>query len=282
MVARAPPCSITSGRSSGVTGSPSSPSATGAATCLPSAAPSTARSTLAGRWAAAEEMLEAAVEDFSRSRPAMVGGPLVGLAELRRRQARPDEAAGCSTGRAGRSAQLCRARLALDEGDAARAVELVERLLRQAPAESQLDRAPALELLVRARVARGELEQAARRSSPCGRSSGWSGPSRCAPSPSWPRACSRPPAVSTSGRERCSRTPSIAFSGSARRSRPRRRGSSWRCACLRSVAPRWPSRRRRAPAIELVGLGAGCGGAARATASRGRNRLRSRGPADGS
>jgi LuxR family transcriptional regulator, maltose regulon positive regulatory protein len=40
-------------------------------------------------------------------------------------------------------------------------VELVERLLRQAPAERRLDRAPALELLVRARVARGELEEAA-------------------------------------------------------------------------------------------------------------------------
>ena len=114
-----------------------------------------------GQWQKAEEMLEAAVEDFSSSRPAMVGGPLVGLAELRRRQARAKEAA-LLLDRAGpwAPAQLCRARLALDRGEARRAVELVERLLRQAPAERKLDRAPALELLVRARVTRGELEEA--------------------------------------------------------------------------------------------------------------------------
>ncbi|MQA76157.1 MAG: hypothetical protein GEU88_17785 [Solirubrobacterales bacterium] len=114
-----------------------------------------------GRWDDAEQMLEASVEDFSRSRPAMVGGPLVGLAELRRRQARGEEAARLLD-RAAPSApaQLCRARLALDRGEARRAAELVERLLRQAPAERKLDRAPALELLVRARLARGELEEA--------------------------------------------------------------------------------------------------------------------------
>jgi ATP/maltotriose-dependent transcriptional regulator MalT len=114
-----------------------------------------------GRWANAEAMLQASVEDFSRSRPAMVGGPLVGLAELRRRQARAEEA-GLLLDQAGPSAaaQLCRARLALDRGEARRAVELVERLLRQAPAQRKLDRAPALEHLVRARVARGEFEEA--------------------------------------------------------------------------------------------------------------------------
>ena len=114
-----------------------------------------------GQWTDAEEMLEASVEDFSRSRPAMVAGPLVGLAELRRRQARAEEAA-LLLDQAGplASAQLCRARLALDQGDPRRAVELVERLLRQAPAKRKLDRPPALELLVRARVARGELEEA--------------------------------------------------------------------------------------------------------------------------
>jgi LuxR family maltose regulon positive regulatory protein len=114
-----------------------------------------------GQWADAEELLEASVEDFSRSRPAMVAGPLVGLAELRRRQARAEEAARLLD-RAGpvAPAQLCRARLALDQDEPRRAVEMVERLLRQAPAGRKLGRAPALELLVRARVARGELEQA--------------------------------------------------------------------------------------------------------------------------
>jgi DNA-binding NarL/FixJ family response regulator len=114
-----------------------------------------------GRWSDAEAMLEASVEDFSRSRPAMVGGPLAGLAELRRRQGRPREAAALldQVGPSA-SAQLCRARLALDRGEARRAVELGERLLRRAPAERSLDRLAALEHLVHARVALGALEEA--------------------------------------------------------------------------------------------------------------------------
>ena len=114
-----------------------------------------------GRWSAAEAMLEAAIDDFSRSRPAWVGGPLVGLAELRRRQGRPGDAERLLD-RAGASAKahLCRARLALDRGRTQQAVDRLERLLRQLPADRGLDRAPALELLVHARAARGELEEA--------------------------------------------------------------------------------------------------------------------------
>src|ERR671922_1362945 len=115
-----------------------------------------------GEWVDAEEMLQASIEHFSRSRPAMVGGPLVGLAELRRRQGRVEEAV-CLLDRAGavQAAQHCRARLALDRGESARAVELAERFLRQVPADRKLDRASGLELLARARTARGELEQVA-------------------------------------------------------------------------------------------------------------------------
>ena len=114
-----------------------------------------------GRWAEAEELFEAAVEDFTCSRPAMVGGPLAGLAELRRRQGRTADAMALLD-RAGSSgpAQLCRARLALDRGDAREATELLERLLRQAPEEAGLDRAPALELLVHARATCGKLQEA--------------------------------------------------------------------------------------------------------------------------
>ncbi len=114
-----------------------------------------------GRWSDAEAMLEASVEDFSRSRPAWVGGPRVGLAELRRRQGRTADAerlldeAGASS-----KAHLCRARLALDRGKPLQAAELLERLLRQVPPDRSLDRAPALELLVHARAAHGELEEA--------------------------------------------------------------------------------------------------------------------------
>ena len=114
-----------------------------------------------GRWAEAEAVLAASVEDFLQSRPAWVASPLVGLAELRRRQGRDEEAV-LLLDQAGphSAAQLCRARIALDRGDARRAGELAERFLRQVPAHRRLSRAPALELLVRARTARGELEEA--------------------------------------------------------------------------------------------------------------------------
>jgi ATP/maltotriose-dependent transcriptional regulator MalT len=115
-----------------------------------------------GRWPEAERMLDAAVEDFSRSRPALVGSALVALAELRRRQGRPVDAARLLD-RAGATsaAQLCRARIALDRADARAAAELAERVLRQVPEPAQLARLPALELLVRARIALGELDAAA-------------------------------------------------------------------------------------------------------------------------
>ena len=115
-----------------------------------------------GRFAEAEAVLELSVEDFSHSRPAWAGAPLAALAELRRRQGRPEDAA-LLLDRAGSSQteQLCRARLALDRGEPLRAAELLERLLRNVPAHRKLERAPILELLVEARIARGELSEAA-------------------------------------------------------------------------------------------------------------------------
>ena len=115
-----------------------------------------------GSWSDAEALLVASIDDYAGSRPARVGSPLVVLADLRRRQGKSDEAA-MLLDRAGTGpgAQLCRAALALDGGDSLRAVELLERLLRQAPEHQELGRAPALELLIRARIARGELEEAA-------------------------------------------------------------------------------------------------------------------------
>ena len=111
-----------------------------------------------GRWAQAEAMLEAASEDFGRSRPASAAGPLVELAELRRRQNRADEARALLD-RAGHSSavQLCRARLALDDGASATAIELLQ-VLRAADQGPQ--QAPALALLIRALVARSRLAEA--------------------------------------------------------------------------------------------------------------------------
>ncbi|MGH3035657.1 MAG: hypothetical protein ACRDMU_00620, partial [Gaiellaceae bacterium] len=116
-----------------------------------------------GEWLEAEAALAAAHDDYSRSRPPWAGGPLLGLAELRRRQGRSTEAAELLAEVGGAApAQVCRARLALDRGEALRAVELLERVLRQLPEQRRLTRFPALELLVHARIARGELEEAAR------------------------------------------------------------------------------------------------------------------------
>ena len=109
-----------------------------------------------GRWTDAETMLEAAIDDFLRSRPGMVGGPRAGLAELRRRLGRAADAARlCEQAEGSSTSLLCLARLALDRGAAQEAAELVERLLRKVPEHRRLSRAPALDLLVRARAAGG-------------------------------------------------------------------------------------------------------------------------------
>jgi DNA-binding CsgD family transcriptional regulator len=112
-----------------------------------------------GRWAEAEALLEGSVEAFARSRPAYASGPLAGLAELRRRQGRREEAAELLE-RAGPTAeaQLCRARLALEAGETEAATELLERLRRRHPGP---DQAPVQELLARASIAAGDLERAA-------------------------------------------------------------------------------------------------------------------------
>ena len=115
-----------------------------------------------GRWAEAARLLEAAHDDFARSRPAWVAGPLVELAELRRRQGRLGETerlltdAGPSPG-----AILCRARVLLDRGDPRGAADRGQRVLRRTPAGSPRQ-ADALELVLRGRLALGDLAGAER------------------------------------------------------------------------------------------------------------------------
>ena len=121
-----------------------------------------------GRWAAAEALLEAAVEDFTRARPGMTGGALAALAELRRRQGRDDAArALLERAGAGASAELVRARLALDGGDARAAAERAERAAPPAPAARRaLARAPALELLAHACAAAARPRRGGGRAAP--------------------------------------------------------------------------------------------------------------------
>jgi DNA-binding NarL/FixJ family response regulator len=114
-----------------------------------------------GEWQQAESELQAAAEDYSRSRPAFLGGVLARLAELRRRQGRWSEAESLLEDAGGREALLCRTRLALDRNESLRAAEMAERCLRRVPEPQRLERAPALELLVRARAQLGELSAAA-------------------------------------------------------------------------------------------------------------------------
>jgi DNA-binding CsgD family transcriptional regulator/tetratricopeptide (TPR) repeat protein len=115
-----------------------------------------------GDWAAGELELTAAVGDLQAARPAMAGGALARLGELRARQGRADEARALfeSAGNHPR-AVVGLGSLALHAGDPAAATDAAERVLRRLSPAAVLDRLPALELLVRARVALGELEAAA-------------------------------------------------------------------------------------------------------------------------
>ena len=114
-----------------------------------------------GTWLEAETELTAATEELASCRPGMTADGLVRLAELRRRQGRLVEAADMFD-RAGTHglAALGRAELATDGGDARAAAEQAERCLRHVPAHHRTDRAAGLDLLVRARVAAGDLDGA--------------------------------------------------------------------------------------------------------------------------
>lgn len=116
-----------------------------------------------GEFREAERLLEAAADDLSHSRPPLAPMALSLLAELRRRQGRTHEAEQLLERSGASSAgQLCRARMALDRGDALTAIELCQRNLRQTPDHCLIDRAPALELLIRAYAAHGERDPAQR------------------------------------------------------------------------------------------------------------------------
>ncbi len=116
-----------------------------------------------GAWAEAETELTAATKELQRSRPALAVEGVVRLAELRRRQGRLQEAETLFNQVDFHPlAQLGRAALALDEGDAATACERAERFLRHIPREDRTERAAGLELLARAQVMGGARVDARR------------------------------------------------------------------------------------------------------------------------
>jgi LuxR family maltose regulon positive regulatory protein len=112
-----------------------------------------------GDWKEAEAELEAATRELEASRPGKVADGIVRLAELRRRQGRLEEA-GRLLERVSFSphALFGLAALALDRDQAADALDLVDRFLRQIPDENRTDRAAACELAVRAHAALGQID----------------------------------------------------------------------------------------------------------------------------
>jgi DNA-binding NarL/FixJ family response regulator len=114
-----------------------------------------------GEWSAAEAELRSNLGALADIHPNRIADGMVRLAELRRRQGLLDEAGRLLEAADGHFlAPLVRAELALDRGDAAAAAHEAERSLRRLPAEGLTDRAPALEIIVRARLAAGERDAA--------------------------------------------------------------------------------------------------------------------------
>jgi LuxR family maltose regulon positive regulatory protein len=115
-----------------------------------------------GRWPEAEQSLTEATERLGPERPSWSGLAIVRLADLRRRQGRFAEAEELLEQRPGNPlAPLVMAELALDRGDADAAVHVLEPVLRRVSAENRTLRAAPVELMVRAKVATGDVEAAA-------------------------------------------------------------------------------------------------------------------------
>lgn len=120
-----------------------------------------------GEWSEAEKMLQSALATFESKRPMAIPSTAAQLGDLRRRQGRVDEALALFARAEGNTlAILGQATIALDRGDRERCAELVDRLQRRRMAEKWVERAIALELLVRARrdeAALAELREVAQK-----------------------------------------------------------------------------------------------------------------------
>lgn len=113
-----------------------------------------------GKWGEAERTLRTVCREFAHVRAKADDG-LVRLAELRRRQGRPDDAAALLAEIAEpRIGAVVGAALALDRGDAHAAAAEAERFLRGVGERDRFERVRALELVVRARLALGDRADA--------------------------------------------------------------------------------------------------------------------------
>lgn len=112
-----------------------------------------------GDWAAAERELVTTRRALAETRPSWAPEAAVRLADLRRRQGRWDEAERLfAESEPHLLAVLGQGELCLDRGRPLEAAGFAERLLRRLPESNLTQRAGALELLVRARASRNDLE----------------------------------------------------------------------------------------------------------------------------
>ena len=201
-----------------------------------------------GDWTAAEAELRANLGPLADIHPNRIADGMVRLAELRRRQGLFEEADRLLEAADGHFlAPLVRAALALDRGDAAGAAHEAERSLRRLPDGGLTDRAPALEMLVRARLAAGDTDGARPQPASCGRSRRARAPPRAprprrSPTASWP-----PPPGSGRRRGAPSRTRSTSTRAPAGAGRQRTLAVSSPVRSVRSATTRPPSARRAPP-----------------------------------
>lgn len=122
-----------------------------------------------GDWQQAEGELTAAAEELGRSRLGRGEEALVRLAELRRRQGRTTEAEALLERAAGhRFHPLVTGLLALDRGDAERALDEAARFLRRVGPADGFEQLAGLDLLVRAAIACGDVAAAEQASAEIG------------------------------------------------------------------------------------------------------------------
>lgn len=115
-----------------------------------------------GDWDEAEAELTAATHELQQARPALTAPPVARLGVLRLRQGRFDEAARLfEQSPAQPQSRLGIAELLLEHGSADESAALLDRFLTQTGDAEPTSRAAALELLVRARAERGDLDAAA-------------------------------------------------------------------------------------------------------------------------
>jgi ATP/maltotriose-dependent transcriptional regulator MalT len=117
--------------------------------------------TLRGDWAEAEREIEALYRHVERVQPRLVPIALIRLADLRRRQGRWEEAESLLAESGSHYlAVLGSAALALDRGEYGKAAELAEEYLQRMPMDNRTERVSGLDVLARARIAEGHLDQA--------------------------------------------------------------------------------------------------------------------------